>query len=648
LELKMAFKSFTKRFDDGRIFTATDRIKPADAFKYPVGIKDDDALRTWVYNCYQKSFSAMVPEFARMRMNERFYSGFHYLNPNDNFNNEITNYAFSIVETVWPELVTERPRPVIRPRFGSIANYNRIQKHQKLASWCMDITGFDRYRRHGMRSKLKYGWNVALMVGDPRTGLPFPKHWSNWHYMPNPSATKPENAMYHFLAGPVARPTVEVVFGRKVKPDDFASPGYQVLIQNYYDYYAARDIDGYTALPWVTSATSQDTGLDGEPAAIQTGDVWLVPGNGQTIYGADTVFLSQMVFRDLSKMKVAYMGTWRLPSGIQHEGIWEGEEPMTESGWRVATIAADGTVLQCKELDAAWGGPGIVIGHDYEHEDRYFGFGELDHVLSKIRAINRQYHLLDEASQFELLPIILRDQDSATDLHRGNFMPGDTVTKKHGSEVKTLDVNGIGPHQFAMLERRMADVDVVSGVHDVQQGQRPAGIEAAAAIRSLMSQALKRTNAKLPQLLDEMAQIVKCQLGYMSRKLDGQMMAMARDGEELPIRRGEFEYEFDLSFDIQSATAAGKMLAAEELFALYDRGIVDEQYVIEQQELPGAKELIQRAMQRRQEEMQVQLIAALAGAKENAGGSKGGGAKPKSSSDKGEMSKSRKQTAGTR
>ena len=124
--------------------------------------------------------------------------------------------------------------------------------------------------------------------------------------------------------------------------------------------------------------------------------------------------------------------------------------------------------------------------------------------------------------------------------------------------------------------------------------------------------------------------------------------AMARDGEELPIRRGEFEYEFDLSFDIQSATAAGKMLAAEELFELYDRGIVDEQYVIEQQELPGAKELIQRAMQRRQEEMQVQLIAALAGAKENAGGSKGGGAKPKSSSDKGEMSKSRKQTAGTR
>mgnify|MGYP000975489186 CR=1 FL=1 len=224
------------------------------------------------------------------------------------------------------------------------------------------------------------------------------------------------------------------------------------------------------------------------------------------------------------------------------------------------------------DADVAWGGENIVIGHDYEHEDRYFGFGELDHVLSKIRAINRQYHLLDEASQYELLPIIIRDQDSATDFHRGNFAPGDTVVKKKGSEVKILDINGIGPHQFAMLERRVADVDVVSGVHDVQQGQRPAGIEAAAAIRSLMSQALKRTSAKVPQVLDEMATIVTKQLRYMSRKLDGTLMAMARDGEELPISPGEFEYQFDLTFDIASATAAGKMLATEEVFALFDRG----------------------------------------------------------------------------
>lgn len=643
----MAFKSFTKTLSDGRIFTATDRVRPTD-LKYPVNIENDDQLRNWVYNCYQKSFSAMVPEFARMRMNERFYSGFHYLNPQDNFNNEITNYAFSIVETVWPELVAERPRPVIRPRYASSANYQRIRKHQKLAAWCMDITGFDRYRRYGMRSKLKHGWNVALMVGDPKTGLPFPKHWSNWHYMPNPSATKPENAMYHFLSGPVARPTVEAVFNQKVKADDFASPGYQVLIQNYYDYYAARDIDGYTALPWVTSASSQDTGLDGPPASIQNGDVWLVPGNGQTVYGADTVFLNQMVFRDLSKMKVAYMGTLRHPNGFQHEYVWEGEEPATESGWRIATIAADGTVLQCKELDVAWGGENIVIGHDYEHEDRYFGFGELDHVLSKIRAINRQYHLLDEASQYELLPIIIRDQDSATDFHRGNFGPGDTVVKKKGSEVKILDINGIGPHQFSMLERRMADVDVVSGVHDVQQGQRPAGIEAAAAIRSLMSQALKRTNAKVPQVLDEMAAIVTKQLRYMSRKLDGTLMAMARDGEELPVSPGEFEYQFDLTFDISSATAAGKMMATEEIFALFDRGIVDEQYAIEQLDLPGQKELIERAMMRRQEELQIQLVTALAGAKAQSqgGGKSSSSAKP--SSDNGQMSKSRKQTAGSR
>lgn len=641
----MAFKAFTKRFDDGRMFTAAERITPR-TLKYPTNIENDEQLRSWVYQCYQKSFAGMVPEFARMRMNERFYSGFHYLDPNDNFNNEITNYAFSIVETVWPELVSERPRPVIRPRFGSNVPYRRIQKHQKLAAWAMDVSGFDRYRRLGMRAKLKFGWNVALMVGDPKTGIAFPKHWSNWHYMVNPSATKPENAMYHFLSGPVARPTVEAVFGQRVKSDNFASPGYQVLMQNYYDYYAGRDVDG-NALPWTTAATSQDTGLDGTPAPVQTGDAWLVPGSGQQIVGADTVFLNQMVFRDLSKMKVAYMGTWQHKGGLKYEGIWEDEDYACESGWRVASIAADGTVLQIRELDRAWAGDNIVMGYDYEHEDRYFGFGELDQILSKIRAINRQYFNLDEASLYEMLPIIIRDKDAGTDLNRGSFGPGDTIVKKPGSEVSTLDVKAVGPHQFALLERRMADVDVVSGVHDVQQGQRPAGIEAAAAIRSLMTQALKRTTAKLPQYLDEMAQIVTKQLTYLSRKLQGNMMAITRDGEELPISADEFAYQFDLTFDMATATTAGRMLRDEDLYALFDRGIVDEQYVIEQKELPGANELIMRAQRRRMEELQIQLIAALSAGKAEGGKSKNGSG-PSKSSDNGQMSKSRKQTAGAR
>lgn len=643
----MAFKAFTKQFADGRMFTASDRVTPTD-LKYPKNIENDDQLRTWVYNCYQKSYAAMVPEFARMRMNERFYSGFHYLDPNENFNNEITNYAFSIVETVWPELVSDRPRPVIRPRFGSAVSYNRIKKHQKLAAWAMDVSGFDRYRRLGMRSKLKFGWNVALMVGDPATGIAYPKHWSNWHYMVNASATKPENAMYHFLSGPAPRPTVEAVFGRKVKADNYASPGYQVLIQNYYDYYAGRDMDG-NALPWTTAASSQDTGLDGAPVSLQSGDVWLVPGSSQTIAGADTVFLNQMVFRDLSRMKQVYTGTWQHRGGMKYEGIWEGEDTQAiESGWRVVSIPADGQVLQCKELDAAWGGECVVIGHDYEHEDRYFGTGELDQILSKIRAINRHYYLLDEASQYELLPIIVRDKDAGTDLNRGSFGPGDTIVKKGGTEVKTLEINGIGPHQFGLLERRMADVDVVSGVHDVQQGQRPAGIEAGVAIRQLLTQSLKRTSAKLPQYLDEMAAIVTKQLSYMSRKLRADIMVMTRDGEEIPFSPEEFAYQFDLTFDLATATAAGRMMRDEELFALFDRGIVDEQYVIEQKELPGANELIMRAMQRQQEELMVALVQAASAGKSEGGGAKKNGSGPPKSSENGEMSKSRKQAAGSR
>ena len=49
----------------------------------------------------------------------------------------------------------------------------------------------------------------------------------------------------------------------------------------------------------------------------------------------------------------------------------------------------------------------------------------------------------------------------------------------------------------------------------------------------------------------------------------------------------------------------------------------------------------------RQEELQIQLVAALASGK-NEGGGSSGRSKAKGSSDNGEMSKSRKQTAGSR
>lgn len=648
----MAFQTFSQQVDQNRFFVAEDRVT-ADSNDWPLpkNIANEDQLKKFLQDRYSRAYQAMIPEFSKMRMCERLYSGFHYLNPTDNFNNEITNYAFSVVETVWPELVSERPRPMIQPRAGSAAPYKKIQKHQKLAQWAMDITGFDDWRRRSMRSKLKFGTNVSVMLPDPATGLPYPKHWPLWNFMPDPGATNPSNMMYYFLAGPAPLGMVRAAFGEKangLKADNYVSPGWRVLIQNYYDFYTSRDMDGGDAnIPWRGGTVETES-----PPSNLGGDTWFVPMSGERQPGADSVFLVQMFFRDLTKMQVLYSGMMnhRQDDGtmIQYPAFMPGEDYVCDSGWRVATMTPDGRVLQCSPLSEAWGGANMVVGYDYQHEDRFFGFGEIELIAPKIRAINRAYYLIGQAESFENLPIVVKDQQSGVDTNRSSFSPGDTVVKRQGTEVKILDFKGISNASFNLLGERKKDFQDVSGVTPAQEGQRPPGIEAAAAYRAILTQALKRTQGKIPQYLDEMAAIVTKQLMYISRKLDVALGVMV-DGEPLTIEPKEFEYQFDLRFDSSTATMSGKMLNEDRILQYLQLGLVDPQWAIEQLELPGGKELLMRQMQREQQQAELQLIQALvsgAAQGQNGEGGKKGSASASTNGEKRAMSQSRSSTRG--
>jgi hypothetical protein len=647
----MAFRTFKKQVDQDRFFVAEEKITPEmRAWPYPRNIDNDQQLKAFVQDRFSRAYTGMIPELAKMRMIERLYAGHHYLSPHDNFNNEITNYAFSVVETVWPELVSERPRPIIVPRGGTRAAFERIKKHQKIASWAMDVTGFDDWRRRSMRAKLKFGTNITVLLPHPATGLAYPTHWSNWHFFPDPGATKPQNLMYYFLAGPAPVPMVKAVFGKSadgLKADNYVSPGWRVLVQNYYDLYTHRDMDGSASVPWVTSSVNSDS----NPQQL-TGDAWLVPMSGERSPGADTSFLVQMFFRDLTKMAVAYQGMMhhRQPDGtyIRYPAIMPDEDYVCDGGWRVCSLAgSDGRVLQCAPLDEAWGGMNMVMGWDYQHEDRLFGYGEIEQIAPKIRAINRSYYLIGQAEAYETLPIVVKDQASAADTNRAEFGPGDTITKRQNTEVKILEFRGIGNVLFNLLQERKSDFHDVSGVTPAQEGQRPPGIEAAAAYRAILAQALKRTQGKIPMYLDEMSTIVKKMMVYLSKKLDTALGIMAADGEPLSIEPGEFEYEFDLRFDASTASLGGKMLAEDKLLQLAQLGIVDQQYVIEQMELPGANELMERMAAREQQEAEIRLVEALMAGQGQGNGKSGGGgssARASSNGERREMSRSRAQT----
>lgn len=100
------------RDTDGVMFAATERVH-AELDAYPAGMHSDEQVRAFVSTMWDRHLEAMLPEHDRMLRCEDYYNGFHYASPSDNHENEITNYPFSIVESVWPEMIEQDRKSVV-------------------------------------------------------------------------------------------------------------------------------------------------------------------------------------------------------------------------------------------------------------------------------------------------------------------------------------------------------------------------------------------------------------------------------------------------------------------------------------------------------------------------------------------------------
>lgn len=574
----------------GRTFVATERVAPRDEEVLPSHLKDAASIRSYVMRRFMADFAAMQPEFSRLRALEKLYSGYHYSNANDNFENEVTNYCFSVVETVWPELISERPRPIIVPRTGGLQNDRLLRSHAELATWLMDVNGFDLWRRNSMRAKLKYGWNASMQVVDKATGIPYPKHLSNFSFIPDLAATSTENAMRFTVAGPVSTELVRAMFPKTsngIMSDNFTGPGFDALNRIHRDYWMNRDTDsGSVPFGPVDTITN--------PGEVSAGSSWMVPGGGQ-MDAAGTTFLIQMFVRDLSTMPVIYGGE------IHHAALdirVPAYRPFPEyscpSGWRVLTVTASGRVLGNQPLDPCWGGINLTVGYDYRHEGRFFGLGEIDQIASKNRAINNQYRLLNRAMEYMCVPILVADRGAGMKFDKGTAVPGEVIRKTPGAEVEWLTFQGPNAQQFELMASRQHDLDVVSGVQPGQRGERQPGVEAAAGLRAITEQALARVRGKVPELLTETSEVLKKMMLCLAKKGDRSIVFKASNGAETQIDWNGILYDYDIRWVPGTATSQGMQDRQDFVLALHAAGIVDSQYVIEHLDLPGQLELLER------------------------------------------------------
>lgn len=597
---------------DGRIFSAVERYTGNVGQVYPLGLDSNEKIRSFMADLWDKTLKKIRPEHNRMTRLEHYYSGHPYENARDNFELEVSNYPASVVETVWADMVTSRPRPEIQAAAGDSTHVADMLN--ETATWMMNLQAFDQWNRLGTRSMLKYGWDPSIIVIDPKTGLPYPKNWNNWDYYPDLTASSDDEMMYYFLAGPVNTRYLRSLFPDKahlIKPDRWVSPSYDALERVYEEMNGGGPED---RAPKLGTYAAYDRGFEvPSQEATPAGDLALTNPSGHRGSG-DTTFFMQLFIRDLTSQPVTYLGQLHDQNlGAWHWNYMTFPETVCSGGWRVMQMTASGEVLDVSPLDECFAGRNVVVGRDYHQPHRLFCPGEQDWILSKVRSYNERQALLGNALKLQSMPITLVDTDSGIDPNKAGLIAGEMIHKKHGTSVEVVTIGGPTEAQFLMQDSLRNDINSISGAEDSFRGAREPGLRTGVAIQALQNAAGRRITAKEKGRFDVLASIVKKMMTTLGMKAQRRIMFRGTRGQQVTIDPEILLGEYGVRFAEGSGMASTRDSRKQEAFAYFQAGGIDLQAFLQTVEWPNWEEVAQRMQQQQMMEMLVRAKEAEAG-----------------------------------
>jgi len=575
--------------DSDHIFIPTG--EPIESGIVPnVDYLDTNQLAAFVRETWARSSEAHRAEVGRMRMCDLLYNGFHYRDPQLNRELEITNFAFSTVETVWPALMENMPFPVPVPRYANAASPDDADEVAHVAHWLQDRSNVRRvYRRNG-RTKLKFGHSIHVVTVDHKTGMPYVIDWSPYDCIFDPSATKSETMEHVILAAPVPTRRLQAMYPHlKIKRDNFASPSFESTRLPYYQHYAPLATARRTPDIYGTHAYK-----DGDPTPAGGSTFSLAPPNGTRHTGSPTTFYIQLFVRDYTTMP-AYVpgyimrrpGPGEMNPEIIPNQYYQIEVPTCPTGWRFMACTSEGLMPENAPVDRCFDGLPMVVDYDYECEGRMPGIGEIEQIAPLNRAYNERKNFLNRALRLSANPVFVASKGSGINFDKRGIEAGDVLQPTRGSELRWLEYTGPNQQQFEHLNITRADVDTVGGVHDTMMGQRPAGIEAASAINQLETAALRRVRGKEAAHLDAWGQVMTKMLLTAAYKLKAGLYFMGADGEPRMLNPEKLRMGWDVTFAKGSLLQATKEQNQQKLLVAADRGLVPPDELLKGLEVPN-------------------------------------------------------------
>ena len=255
---------------------------------------------------------------------------------------------------------------------------------------------------------------------------------------------------------------------------------------------------------------------DGKDTDTPNTEVMLVsPIDKKSPMGADTESPTSHTLSDDTEVEI--YECWLDDHSVE-EYMLETEDGVQEPGFKkrypngrvVTVVPAKRLLLQDKPSPYRDGRKPYVRFVDTLIPRSFWGEGEVEPLMEIQKLINKNMAVLIDWMNMMTNPVWIVDNESGVDPRRLTNQIGAIITKNKGTEVRREQAPSMPPQMFELYQSFRSLADTFSGVHDVTQGRKPAGVTAAEAINELQEAAQTRIRLKERNL-----QVSLVRLGYL-------------------------------------------------------------------------------------------------------------------------------------
>ena len=276
--------------------------------------------------------------------------------------------------------------------------------------------------------------------------------------------------------------------------------------------------------------------------------------------------------------------------------------------------------------------------NNYIMPREFWGVSECEQLASPQAIFNKILCFSLDSLAMMGNPIWVVDSNSEVDSDNLSNTPGGVVEKNPGTEVRREAGVGIAPTAFQMLNSLEGWFNTVAGNSEFSEGSTGGGVTAASAIEQLIRESRTRIRQKQRNLNEFMNEAGTL---YMSRVFQyysipkiyrltnsdgtqtfrkarietneaGKKVAVINDFQEneanqmieLPERKLELKGQFDVRVTTDSELPFDVADDERKVLALFDRGIVDEEEVLNKISYPNREKVLDRLQKRKEAEAQ--------------------------------------------